>query len=264
MALPCGTVSEHVHAETDGRIGTVTIDRPEKLNALTSGINTALREAFEELDGEVDAIVLRSAGDRAFVAGADIEEIHDRTAREFEQFQRNGRETNDTIANHPAIVIAAVRGIAYGGGFELALAADMVVAGEGAEFATPETKLGLVPGGGATQRLPRVVGPNKAKELLTTGEPIPAGEAERQGLVNRVVPDDEVEEAARSLADDVAENAPLAVRRVKQLVDEGLEMSLEGALSYEQEATFTLYGTEDAEEGIASFVEDREAEFSGQ
>ncbi|MFB6295865.1 MAG: enoyl-CoA hydratase/isomerase family protein [Halobacteriales archaeon] len=257
-------MSEHVHTETDGRIGTVTIDRSENLNALTSEINTALRDAFEKLDGEVDVIVLRSAGDRAFVAGADIEEIHDRTAREFERFQKNGRETNDTIADCGAVVIAAVRGIAYGGGFELALAADMIVASEGAEFATPEAKLGLVPGGGATQRLPRAVGPNKAKELLTTGDPIPAEEAERLGLVNRVVPDDEVEEAARSLADDVAGNAPLAVRRAKQLVDEGLEMSLEGALSYEQEVTFTLYGTEDADEGIASFVEDREAEFSGR
>jgi len=140
----------------------------------------------------------------------------------------------------------------------------MIVAAEDAEFATPEAKLGLVPGGGATQRLPRAVGPNKAKELLTTGEPISAEEAERLGLVNRVVPDGEVEETAQSLAAEVAGNAPLAVRRAKQLVDEGLEMSLEGALSYEQEVTFTLYGTEDASEGIASFVEDREAEFSGQ
>jgi enoyl-CoA hydratase len=257
-------MSEHVRTETEGRIGTVTIDRPEKLNALTGGMNTAIREAFEELEEEVDAIVLRSAGDRAFVAGADIEEIHDRTAAEFEAFQKNGRKTNDTIADHSAVVIAAVSGIAFGGGFELALAADMVVAGEGAEFATPEVKLGLVPGGGATQRLPRVVGPNKAKELLTTGESISAAEARDLGIVNRVVPDDGVDEAARSLADDVAENAPLAVRRAKRLVDEGLEMSLDGALSYEQEVTFTLYSTEDASEGIESFVEEREAEFSGR
>jgi enoyl-CoA hydratase len=257
-------MSEHVRTETDGRIGTVTIDRPEKLNALTSEMNTAIREAFENFDGDVDAIVLRSAGDRAFVAGADIGEIHDRTAAEFEAFQKNGRETNDTIAGHSAIVIAAVTGIAFGGGFELALAADMVVAGEGASFAAPEVKLGLVPGGGATQRLPRVVGPNRAKELLTTGESISAAEARDVGLVNRVVPEGEVDEEAQSLAGSVTENAPLAVKRAKRLVDEGLEMSLDAALSYEQEVTFTLYGTEDASEGIESFVEEREAEFSGR
>ncbi|MFB6227708.1 MAG: enoyl-CoA hydratase/isomerase family protein [Halobacteriales archaeon] len=258
-------MSDTVQSDVTGRVAEVTIDRPDKLNALTTETNTALRERFEALEHrDIDVVILKSAGDRAFVAGADINEISDLTTREFIDFQRNGRETNDTIASHPAIVIAAVNGIAFGGGFELALASDMIVAGEGASFATPEVQIGLVPGGGATQRLPEVVGPNKAKELLTTGDPITAAEGEDLGLVNRVVDDDSVEEEARDLAGDIVGNAPLAIREAKTLVDEGQNMPLPEGLSYEQSVTFTLFESDDVTEGIASFVEDRDPEFAGQ
>ncbi|MFB6135628.1 MAG: enoyl-CoA hydratase/isomerase family protein [Halobacteriaceae archaeon] len=257
--------SEFVTVERveDGDVAVVTIDRPEKLNALRTEVNDGLAAAFERVEDAV-AVVLRSAGAKAFVAGADLEEVRGLSDAEFGAFQRNARATNDAVADHPAAVVAAVEGLAYGGGFELALAADLVVAGEGARFALPEVGLGLIPGGGATQRLPRLVGANRAKELLVTGDPIDAETAREWGVVNRVVPDGEVDEAARDLATDVAGNAPLAVREAARVVDEGLESSLATGLSLEQEVTFTLRDTADAAEGLAAFAEDREPEFEGR
>lgn len=257
-------MSTHVRSRLDGAIGTVTIDRPEKLNALSSEIESALREAFAAL-AEQDALVviLRTTGD-AFIAGADLGEIDGLSHAEFVDYQKNGRRTNDAIEAHPAMVIAAVDGLAYGGGLEKALAADLIVASEDATFAVPEVKLGLIPGGGATQRLPRRIGAPMAKEMLTTGEPLSADEALRCGLVNHVVPDDAVEERVRDLAEDIASNAPMAVREAKRVVDQGLEAGLETGLSFEQEVTFTLYNTEDVQEGIEAFVEKRDPEFRGQ
>lgn len=256
---------QFVETDFDGSIGTVTIDHTKKLNALSTDINDALRDAFDQFeDVGVDAVVLRTAGDRAFVSGADLSELHGMSRREFIRYQKNARRTNDTIASHPAPVIVAVDGFAYGGGCELVLASDMVVAEEGATFALPEVTLGLVPGGGATQRLPRVVGPNKAKEMLTTGKPIDAAEGRNFGLVNQVVDEGEAADVARELAETVAGNAPLAVREAKRLVNEGLDTPLNAGKSFEQEVTFTLYETHDAREGIEAFAMDRNPEFEGQ
>jgi enoyl-CoA hydratase len=258
------TSSDHVFTQIDGDIGTVTIDRPEQLNALNTKINDDLRAAFAELEGETNVVILRTEGDRAFVAGADLEEIADLTNQEFMQFQKNGRATNDAIAAHDAQVIAAVDGLAYGGGFELALAADMIVAETGAKFAVPEIKLGLLPGGGATQRLSRIVGTNKAKEMLVTGQPISAEEAEILGLVNRLVEDAAAETEARDLAETIVSRAPIAVREAKRVVDQGIEAPLPTALSYEQEVTYQLFDSRDAKEGIEAFIDDREPEFEGR
>jgi enoyl-CoA hydratase len=248
----------------DGPIGEIHIDRRDSLNALTSEVNTGIYDALAAFErDDVRVVLVSSAGDRAFIAGADLKEIHGMSTREFVAYQKNGRRTNDAIESYPGIVIAVVDGIAYGGGFEVALAADLVVAAERAEFAVPEVKLGLVPGGGATQRLPRLVGANKAKEMLTTGEPIDAAEAKTHGLVTRSTAGDPREEAV-SLAEDICENAPLAVREAKRLVDQGLDSSLETGLSFEQEVTFTLYETEDTAEGIDTFVEKRDPEFTGE
>lgn len=253
---------DFVQVERDDCLATVTIDRPDRLNALGSDVLDELREAFERLEGEVPVIVLRSTDDRAFVAGADLKEFNGMDGlADFQSFLRMQGDTNDYVEEHPAIVVAEVDALAYGGGFELVLATDMVVASEDAEFAFPEVARGLVPGGGGTQRLARLVGPNKAKELITTGDPIGAAEAERLGVVNRVVPPGELSAATRELADSVTENAPLAVRGAARVIDEGLDASLDTALSYERQLTFTLFRSEDAAEGIRAFVEKRDPEF---
>lgn len=256
---------EFVSTATDGAVGTVTIDRPDQLNALNTQVNDELYDAFDELDdGTVDVVIFRTTGDRAFVAGADLTEIAELSNQEFMAFQKNGRRTNDAIAAHSAQVIAAVDGLAYGGGFELVLAADMVVAEAGARFAVPEVKLGLIPGGGATQRLPRAVGTNKAKELLASGEPMLAEEAKSLGLANHLVGEGEAEEGARELAAAITKNAPMAVREAKRVVDRGVEAPMETALSYEQVVTYQLFDSEDTSEGIAAFLEDRDPEFEGR
>jgi len=254
-----------VEYTSDGRAAIVTIERPDSLNALSTTVHDQLYEAFGSLEDEVTVIRLRSAGTKAFVAGADLEEIDGMDIEEFKRFQRNSRNTIDFIEEHPAVVIAEVTGLAYGGGCELALASDIVIADANARFAVPEVTLGLVPGGGATQRLPRIIGPNKATEMLTTGEPISGSEAKSLGLVNHVVDEPrEVEDKAETVAGSITENAPLAVREAKRLVNEGLEASLQTGLSYEHEVTFSLYQTEDATEGIEAFTEDRDPSFQGQ
>jgi enoyl-CoA hydratase len=198
------------------------------------------------------------------VAGADLKEIKEMSDREFQTAKKKTRTTNDAIAESSVIVIAAVDGLAYGGGFELALASDLIVAEKGATFALPECKLGLLPSGGGTQRLSRIVGPNVAKELLVTGDSFDADRAYQLGIANRLVDDGEADSEARDLAETMCERAPLAVEAAKSVVNEGLEASLDTALALEQEVAFTLYNTEDTDEGIKAFLEKREPQFSGR
>lgn len=257
--------SEYVTADIDGPIGMITIDRPDQLNALNTQVVDELYSALADCEeGDVTVIVLQTTGNRAFVAGADLKEVAEFSNQEFIAFQKNSRKTNDYIADHPALVIAAVDGLAYGGGFELALASDIIVAEAEAQFAVPEIKLGLIPGGGATQRLPRVVGTNKAKELLATGNPISATEAESLGLVNRLVQSGNADEEAVNLAEEITDRAPLAVREVKRVVDQGVEAPDEIGLSLEQSVTYELYDSADAEEGITAFIEKRDPSFTGE
>lgn len=258
-------MADFVHHAIDGDRATVTIDRDERLNALGTPVLTGLAEAFDALEAAgVRVATIETKGDRAFVAGADVKEFDAMADRqEFVEYLHRQAEVNDQIAAHPAIVIAAVDGLAFGGGFELALACDLIVAEESATFGFPEVGLGLVPGGGGTQRLPRIVGPNKAKELVTTGTPIDAAEAKTLGIVNRLAEDGGAGAAAAELTGEILENAPLATRDAAELVDRGLDASLETALAYEREVVFKLFGTDDATEGLNAFVDKRDPKFRG-
>jgi enoyl-CoA hydratase/carnithine racemase len=250
--------------ERDGRKAILTFTREERLNALDVQTFRDLLAALDsiEADRETGALIVTGRG-RAFVAGADITGYVDRTVLDYVDFQRLGRLVYDRIEGLRQPVIAAVNGYALGGGFELVLVADLVVAAEEATFGLPEAKLGLLPGGGGTQRLPRLVGRNKAKELLMTADYISAEEARALGIVNRVVPAEELMPAAHALADRVLQRAPLAVEMAKQLVNDGLQASLATAITQEMGMTATLYATADAREGIAAFIEKRPPQFTG-
>lgn len=251
--------------ERKDRKAVLTFTREDRLNALDSQTFADLVTAFDELDADpaVEVVILTGKG-RAFVAGADINGYLDITVTDYVNFQRLGRLAYDKIENFRKPVIAAVNGFALGGGFELVLVCDMVVAAENAKLGLPETKLGLLPGGGGTQRLSRLVGRNKAKELIMTGDFITGAEAERLGIVNRTTDWDGVMGAAHALADRILERAPLAVQMAKQLVNDGLNSSLQTAITQEMGMTATLYASEDAREGIAAFMEKRTPEFRGR
>jgi enoyl-CoA hydratase len=251
--------------ERANRKAVLTFTREDRLNALDSQTFRDLIAALDELDVDdaVEIVMLTGRG-RAFVAGADINEYIGITVIDYVNFQRLGRRMYDRLEGFRKPTIAAVNGFALGGGFELVLACDLVVAAEHAKMGLPESKLGLLPGGGGTQRLTRLVGRNKAKELLMTGDFITGAEAERLGFVNRVVPAEQVMEAAHQLADRILERAPLAVQMAKQLVNDGLDASLATAITQEMGMTATLYASDDAREGIGAFIEKRAPSFSGR
>lgn len=250
-------------ARIDGS-GVLTFTREAQLNALNSATFHELIAAFAELEADphVQVVVVTGAG-RSFVAGADINEYVDRTLLDYVAFQRLGRRMYDQVEGLRKPVIAAVNGYALGGGFELVLVADIVIAAEDAQLGLPEAKLGLLPGGGGTQRLSRLVGRNKAKELLMTCDFISAAEAHRLGIVNHVVPAGELMPFTLDLARRICRRAPLAVQMAKQLVNDGLNASLPSAITQEMGMTATLYATDDAREGIRAFLEKRKPAFSG-
>jgi enoyl-CoA hydratase len=260
------TPSEEVvlYAERDG-IGWITLNRPDKLNALNRQVFERLGAALTDLEASESAAVgvLHGSG-RAFAAGADIEDYVDISVEHYRAFMDVGRAPTDLIGRLSKPVIAAVQGFALGGGFELVLACDLVVAAENARFGLPEPKLGLVPGGGGTQRLPRVVGRVRANEVLLTGRFLTAQEAYEWGIVNRVVAKEELLAAAGELAATIVANAPQPLSVIKQLTREGLEPSLGDALTLEQDQTARLITTDDAREGIAAFVEKRPPRFPGR
>ena len=257
--------SENFTLVRDGRKAILTFTREERLNALDAQTFRDLLAALDaiEADPEIALVILTGRG-RAFVAGADITGYVDRTVLEYVGFQRLGRLVYDRIERLRQPVIAAVNGYALGGGFELVLVADLVVAAEHATFGLPEAKLGLLPGGGGTQRLPRLVGRTKAKELLMTADYLTAEQAHGLGIVNRVVPGEELMAATQALADRILQRAPLAVAMAKQLVNDGLDAALSTAITQEMGMTATLYATVDAREGIAAFIEKRPPQFTGR
>jgi enoyl-CoA hydratase len=249
----------------EGPIAILTFVREERLHALDHRTMQELIDAFDELDRDNSVLVIVITGrGKAFVAGADINGYLDIELLDYVEFQRLGRRMYASVEQNSKPVIAAVNGWALGGGFELVLAAEIVIASERAKLGLPESKLGLLPGGGGTQRLPRLVGRNKAKELLMTGEPITAADAERFGIVNKVVPPEELMETALTMARTIAERAPQAVRMAKQLVNNGVEAPLETAITMETGMTATLYETHDAQEGIKAFFEKRSPVFTGR
>ncbi|AEJ42783.1 enoyl-CoA hydratase-related protein [Alicyclobacillus acidocaldarius] len=247
----------------DGPVRVIHIARDERLNALNLALVDELVAALEAADTEtqVRAIVV-TGGDKAFAAGADIAEMADKTAVDMKL--RDQFRAWDRIRGVHKPVIAAVRGFALGGGCELALACDLVIAGESAKFGQPEVKLGLMPGAGGTQWLARRLGKARALELLWLGEPITAQEAMALGLVNRVVPDEACVAAAVELGKRLAEMAPVALRCIKEAVYQAMDTALADGLEAERNLFYLLFATEDAHEGMRAFMERRTPTFRGR
>jgi enoyl-CoA hydratase len=208
-------------------------------------------------------VVVTGAGDKAFVAGADIGEFAERTPIQ-QRAAMEGRRVFDVVATFPKPTIAAINGYALGGGCELALACDLRVAARSARFGQPEVNLGILPGGGGTQRLPRLVGSGRAMRLILTGELIDAETAERIGLVDEVVDDDTLRERAAALADRIAGHSPVALRLIKEAVRAAAEMPLTAGLAFERELFVTAFSSEDRTEGVAAFLEKRSPDFRGR
>ena len=250
-----------LYAERDG-IGWITLNRPDKLNALNREVFEGLGAALATLEASTSAAVgvLHGSG-RAFAAGADIQDYVDISVERYRAFMEVGRAPTDLIGRLTKPVIAAVHGFALGGGFELVLACDLVVAAENARFGLPEPKLGLSPGGGGTQLLPRLVGRTRAYDVLLTGRFLTAQEAHEWGIVNRVVPKEDLLAATAELGAAMVARAPQALAVIKRIVREGIECPLPSALTLEQDATARLIVTDDAHEGIAAFIEKREPRF---
>jgi enoyl-CoA hydratase len=246
------------------RIATITVNRPDKLNALNDALMDELRTAIAEARRrrDVGAVLLTGAG-RAFVAGADIAELADQRAIEGKARAERGQRVFRRFETSPKPTLAAVNGFALGGGCELAMACHMRIASEAAKFGQPEVKLGIVPGYGGSQRLPRIVGKGRALQLLLTGEMIDAAEAYRIGLVNRVVPAAELISAARALLTTILAQGPLAVAHCIEAVDRGLDMGLDDAIALEASYFGMLSATRDKEEGMRAFLEKRPATFTG-
>ena len=247
------------------RIATITVNRPDKLNALNDALMDELRTAIAEARrrADVGAVLLTGAG-RAFVAGADITELVDQTAIEGKARAQRGQRVFRRFEMSPKPTLAAVNGFALGGGCELAMACHMRIASESAKFGQPEVKLGIVPGYGGSQRLPRLVGKGRALQLLLTGEVIDATEAYRIGLVNRVVPAAELLTAARALLTTILGQGQLAVAHCIEAVERGLDMGLEDAIALEASYFGLLSATSDKHEGMSAFLEKRPAKFIGK
>ena len=252
--------------ETKGPIAYVTLNRPKVLNALNRGAWDDLRTAFEHArdDAAVLGVILTGAGDKAFIAGEDISELTRATALEAEKSSRSGQAVLDLIENLGKPVIAAVNGFALGGGCETAMACTIRVASEHAKFGQPEVKLGIPPGAGGTQRLPRLVGKGRALQLILSGEMISAQEAYRIGLVNEVVPPASLIARCEAILTQILANAPVAVRFALEAVNKGMETSLSAGLLLEASLFAICAATEDKKEGTAAFLEKRTAHFQGR
>ncbi|MDI6888060.1 MAG: enoyl-CoA hydratase-related protein [Candidatus Thermoplasmatota archaeon] len=241
------------------------MSRAEALNALNTRVLSDLKTTLAELkkDKSTNIVIITGEG-TAFVAGADIAEMIEKTQLSAREFTQLGQATLKQIENLDKVVIAAVNGPALGGGCELALACDIIIASEDAKFGLPEVGLGIHPGFGGTQRLPRLIGRNKAKELIFTGEIIDAKEAERIGLVNKIVPAEKLMEETMKLSKKIASKAPVAIRLAKSAINIGLEAPLEQALAYELETACLTFSTKDKVEGMKAFIEKRKPEFKGE
>jgi enoyl-CoA hydratase len=257
---------ENVLIERDEATAIVTINRPKVLNALNTPTLDELRRTFLELkqDGEVRVVIVTGAGEKAFVAGADINELAVQTPTGGREHALAGQHVFDLIENMGKPVIAAINGYALGGGCELAMACTLRLAADTAKLGQPEIALGLIPGYAGTQRLSRLVGKGKAMEMILTGTPITAEEAQRIGLVNRVVPAAELMAQARALAAQLAKSAPIAMRYIINAVNKGVEMPFAEACQYEATLFGLVASTDDMKEGTAAFLAKRKPDFRGR
>ena len=256
---------ETLLVEVKGNVAVIVVNRPEKRNALNSQVRAELLQVLDALRTHDDArvIIITGAGDKAFIAGADIGEFAQRSALEQRAIMAE-RSIFDAISAHPKPVIAMINGFALGGGCEVALACDVRIAARSARLGQPEIKLGIIPGGGGTQRLPRLVGSGRALRMVLSGELIEAVEAERIGLVDTVVEDDDLHATTLQLAQSMAAHSPLTLRLVKTAVRAAEEMPLAAGLALERELFITAFGSADKQEGVAAFLEKRAPRFTGQ
>lgn len=247
---------EFISYEVEGAVAVLTINRPKALNALNSAVLDELNEAIDGIDlNEVRALIITGAGEKSFVAGADIGEMSTLTKAEGEAFGKKGNDVFRKIETLPIPVIAAVNGFALGGGCEISLACDIRICSENAVFGQPEVGLGITPGFGGTQRLARTVGVGMAKQLIYTARNIKAPEALRIGLVNAVYPIDELMGAAKKMASIIASNAPIAVRNCKKAINDGLQTDIESGVAIEEKLFGDCFETEDQRYGMAFFLD---------
>lgn len=252
---------DFIKYEQRGMIGIITVNRPDALNALNSQVLTELGQTIEGVDiGETRCLIITGAGSKSFVAGADIGEMRPLDKEQGEAFGRKGSDVFRSVEVCPVPVIAAVNGFALGGGCELAMACDIRIASENAVFAQPEVGLGITPGFGGTQRLGRIIGIGKAKEMLYTANRVKAAEALALGLVNAVYTSEELMDEAIKLAEKIAANAPIAVRATKKAVNDGIESDIEAALSLEAKLFGSCFDTADQQNAMSAFVEKRKAD----
>lgn len=247
-------------------IGIVTINRPESLNALNGEVYTELYKLFQEIedDQDVRAVILTGSGEKAFIAGADIAEMHPQSSVEIRSFIDKGRRASDRIYTLSKPVIAAINGFALGGGCELAMCCDLRIASENAKFGQPEINLGAIPGAGGTQRLSRLIGMTKAKELIYTGNAIDANTAFTMGLVNKVVPPESLMAEAKELARKLSSKSSIALALAKKTITSGANMNLPSGLDLEAECFALIFATEDQKEGMSAFLQKRKPEFKGK
>ena len=252
---------EFITYEVEGQIGIITINRPKALNALNSAVLDELDKTLDAVDQEaIRCLILTGAGEKSFVAGADIGEMSTLTKAEGEAFGKKGNDVFRKLETFPIPVIAAVNGFALGGGCEISMSCDIRICSENAVFGQPEVGLGITPGFGGTQRLARIVGTGKTKEMIYGARNIKAEEAYRIGLVNNVYPAEELMPAAKKLASTIARNAPIAVRNCKRAINEGIQVDMDQAIVIEEKLFGSCFETCDQKEGMNAFLEKRKVD----
>ena len=254
---------KNILVDVEGRIATILINRPKALNALNTEVLKELEDVFDrlEMDDGVRVCILTGEGDKAFVAGADISEMRDMDPLTAIRYSKLGHSVFSKIENLSKPTIAAINGFALGGGCELAMSMDIRIASKDAILGQPEVKLGVIPGFGGTQRLPRLIGPAKAKELILTGRTITADEAERIGLVNKVVGPDVLMKEARNVAKEIANAGSFAVKNAKFLMNRGLNMDLDSAMTLETQTFGICFSSGEPAEGMGAFLDKKKPNF---
>jgi enoyl-CoA hydratase len=257
---------KHIIYEKSEGIATITLNRPEALNAFNKEVADEVLQAVDDIkaDENVRVVVLTGAGEKAFSAGADIKAMKGMNALKARELSLMGERLCNAFENLEKPVVAALNGYALGGGLEVAMACDLRIASENARMGQREVNIGLIPGWGGTQRLTRLIGRTKAKELVFTGRMIGAKTAERLGIVNMVVPADKFKEAVRQLATELASKAPVALKVAKAVINKGADMSLDAAIALEREGFGVAASTEDLQEGVSAFIEKRKPTFKGK